>query len=96
MTNIGSGFEISIGDTARLIAELMGVGIEIETDEQRLRPAGSEVERLLASTAKAERLMDWRPAHGGRDGFRRGLERTIAWFTDPANLAHYKTDRYVI
>lgn len=96
VTNIGSGFEISIGDTAALIAELMQARVDIDTDEQRLRPAGSEVERLWASTAKAERLMRWRPEHGGRDGFGRGLAKTIAWFTDPENLALYKTDHYVI
>lgn len=96
VTNIGSGFEISIGDTAALIAELMQKRVEIEADEQRMRPAGSEVERLLASTAKAERAMAWKPAFGGREGFGRGLARTIEWFADPANLTRYKTDRYVI
>ncbi len=91
---MGSGFEVSIGDTARLIAESMGVPIEIETDEQRLRPEGSEVERLLASNAKAEQLLGWRPAYGGVDGFRRGLSETIAWFRDAANLGRYKPDDY--
>lgn len=96
VTNIGSGFEISIGDTVNLIAELMQARVEIETDEQRMRPAGSEVERLWACTLKAERAMGWQPGHGGRSGFARGLSKTIAWFSDPRNLAHYKTDRYVI
>lgn len=96
VTNIGSGFEISIGDTATLIAELMQARVEIDTDEQRLRPAGSEVERLWASTAKAERLIGWKPEHSGRDGFARGLSKTIAWFSEASNLAQYKTDRYVI
>lgn len=96
VTNIGSGFEISIGETAQLIGELMQARIEIDTDEQRLRPEGSEVERLWAATAKAEHLLGWAPLYGGRDGFARGLSRTIAWFSDPAHLALYKTDRYVI
>jgi NAD dependent epimerase/dehydratase len=51
--NVGSGFEISIGDLAHLIAEAMGVEIDIETDDVRLRPEKSEVERLLASNEKA-------------------------------------------
>ena len=55
VVNIGSNFEISIGDTARAIAGVMGVDIEIETDEQRLRPENSEVERLWASNDKARR-----------------------------------------
>ncbi|HYH23013.1 MAG TPA: NAD-dependent 4,6-dehydratase LegB [Azospirillum sp.] len=89
VTNVGSNFEVSIGDTARMIGALMGRDLTIDCDDARLRPAASEVERLFADVSKAERLMSWRPAFGGRDGFRRGLERTIAWFSDPANLARY-------
>lgn len=87
--NVGSGFEISVGDTARLIAELMGRAVAIDCEAERLRPPGSEVERLFAATGKAARLTAWHPAHGGLDGFRRGLERTIAWFADPANRTRY-------
>lgn len=94
VTNIGSGFEISIGDTARLIAEVMGAEIEIECTQDRLRPAASEVDRLFASTEKAQRLMGWSPDFGGVEGFRRGLAETAEWFRNPANLGHYKTDRY--
>jgi NAD dependent epimerase/dehydratase len=90
VVNIGSGFEIAIGDTARLIADIMGRPITIETQAVRMRPAASEVERLFADIGKAERLMGWRPAYGGLEGFRRGLERMVAWFSDPANLAHYR------
>lgn len=96
MINVGSGFEISIGDTAKLIAEVMGREIEIVSEAQRLRPAKSEVERLFASAAKAERLLGWKPAYGGMDGFRRGLGETAAWFSDPANLAHYRGKGYVV
>jgi len=92
--NLGSNFEISIGDTARAIAEVMGVTIEIETDDQRLRPENSEVERLWASNTKARELLGWQPAYGGRDGFLRGLTETVAWFREPANLAAYKADIY--
>jgi len=94
VTNIGSGFEISIGDTAHAIAKLMGTQIEIEGDSSRLRPAASEVERLFASYEKAQRRMNWQPAYGGREGFERGLAKTIEWFTKPANLANYKSDQY--
>lgn len=96
VTNIGSGFEISISDTARLIAEVMGAEIEIECDRERMRPEASEVDRLYADTGKACRVMGWNPDFGGLDGFRRGLARTAEWFSDPANLAHYKSDRYNI
>lgn len=92
--NIGSNFEISIGDTAHLIADIMNAEIEFLTDEQRLRPERSEVERLWAANEKARLLLDWQPHYGGLDGFRRGLADTIAWFQDPVNLAAYKADIY--
>lgn len=94
--NIGSNFEISIGDTVRLIAEIMGCPIEIETDPARLRPEKSEVERLWASNQKAKELLSWEPAYAGIDGFRKGLAETIEWFSNPENLKHYKPDRYNI
>ena len=92
--NLGSGFEISIGDTARAIADVMGRPIELVQDEQRLRPVRSEVERLLASNDKAKRLLNWSPAFAGLDGFKHGLTRTVEWFNDPANLARYRADVY--
>jgi NAD dependent epimerase/dehydratase len=96
VVNFGSNFEISVGDTARLIGEVMGVDLEIETDEQRLRPDASEVERLWADNAKAKRLYGWKPAYGDREGLRRGLAETADWFRRPENLAAYKADRYNI
>jgi NAD dependent epimerase/dehydratase len=94
VVNFGSNFEISVGDTAQLIAEAMGVEIEIVTDEARLRPEKSEVERLWASNEKAAELFQWSPAYGGRDGFKRGLQETAAWFQEPKNLQAYKADIY--
>jgi NAD dependent epimerase/dehydratase len=92
--NVGSNFEISIGATAQAIADLMGVQIEILSDDQRLRPEKSEVERLWASNEKARRLLGWQPQFGGHEGFRAGLSRTIEWFTQSANLKSYKSDIY--
>ena len=92
--NLGSGFEISIGDTARAIANVMGTPIDLVEDPQRLRPEKSEVERLCASNDKAQRLLGWVPEFGGPEGFMRGLGRTVQWFQDPINLARYKTDAY--
>lgn len=96
VVNFGSNFEISIGDTVKLIAEVMGTAVEIETDEARLRPENSEVQRLWADNARAKALFGWAPAYGGIDGFRRGLEETARWYSVPANLARYKTGRYNI
>ncbi len=94
--NLGSNYEISVGDTVLTIAEVMKASVEIESDDQRLRPEKSEVERLWASNEKAKALLDWSPAYGGLDGFRRGLEETIEWFLNPQNLSQYKTDIYNI
>jgi dTDP-glucose 4,6-dehydratase len=92
--NFGSNFEISVGDTAQMIAEAMNVEIEIITDEFRLRPENSEVERLWADNAKAKQLLGWQPSHSGRDGFKRGLAKTAEWFCQADNLRGYKADIY--
>ncbi|HEB94121.1 MAG TPA: SDR family NAD(P)-dependent oxidoreductase [Gammaproteobacteria bacterium] len=94
--NLGSNDEISIGDTVRLIAEAMSVEVNIETDEQRLRPENSEVERLWADNRKARELLGWRSEYGGREGFKCALAETAEWFSNPANLARYKHGIYNI
>ncbi|MEO0618640.1 MAG: NAD-dependent 4,6-dehydratase LegB [Pseudomonadota bacterium] len=94
--NLGSGFEISIGDTAALIARVMNSDVEIKLDEQRVRPDKSEVERLFSDMSKAQSLTDWRPEYGGREGFERGMAKTVAFFSEPENLKLYKHDIYNI
>jgi NAD dependent epimerase/dehydratase len=94
VTNLGTGDDISIGETARLIAGILGVELEIQTDEARLRPAGSEVERLQAGADKVKRLTGWRPQYAGMAGLERGLRETVEWFSNPANLRRYKAERY--
>jgi NAD dependent epimerase/dehydratase len=94
--NIGSNFEISIIDTVRLIAETMGVEVEIETDAVRLRPEKSEVDRLWADNTKAWEIAGWKPEYAGRDGMKRGMAETVSWFSNPDNLRLYKSDSYVI
>lgn len=96
VVNVSSNYEISIGDTASLIADLMGRDVKFVTDEQRMRPAGSEVERLWGDNARAKALAGWAPEYPGVEGLRRGLEETIAWFADPKNLGQYKPDIYNI
>jgi NAD dependent epimerase/dehydratase len=94
--NIGSNFEISIGSTARLISRVMGVDIEIITDDIRLRPVGSEVERLWADNTKAKRLLNWHPEYGDLTGLERGLLETVEWFRQPLNNQSYKSMLYNI
>jgi dTDP-glucose 4,6-dehydratase len=75
VVNLGSGREISIGDLAKLILHMIGRDVPIVCESQRQRPAGSEVERLLASAARARDLAGWSP----RYTLEQGLEHTIAW-----------------
>jgi len=79
-----------------LIAEAMNAEIDIITDEARLRPKNSEVERLWADNVKAKKLFGWQPSYAGRDGFKRGLFETAKWFTHQDNLRGYKADIYNI
>jgi dTDP-glucose 4,6-dehydratase len=92
--NLGSGFEISIKETAETIAKLMNTKLELVDDEQRVRPENSEVERLHASIEKAKTLLGWQPELKGLAGFETGLKKTIEWFSSPKNLSRYKADRY--
>ena len=86
--NFGSNREIAIGDLAQLLIRAVGVEARIETDNQRLRPAGSEVERLLADNAKAKTLLGWEPRVSLEDG----LARTIEWLRE--NRQWYRTGIY--
>lgn len=94
--NAASGFEISIGDTADLIAEVMGVEINILTEEERLRPQASEVNRLFGDSNRLRTLTGWAPIYGSREGFRQGLAITAEWLSDPSNLRRYRPRNYSI
>lgn len=88
--NLGTGREISIGDLARLIGQLAGSPVEVVTDGQRIRPEGSEVERLLASTAKTTRDLGW----SSQVSLEEGLARTIDWVR--AHQDHYRPGVYAV
>ena len=94
--NLGSNFEVSIGETARLIMELMGKTLEIDLDNQRVRPKDSEVERLWADNSKARNILGWEPTFSGIAGFKQGLNETINWFKQPSNAISYKPGIYNI
>ena len=96
VVNSASNFEISIGQTFNLIAGLMNADVEVMTDDQRLRPEKSEVNRLFGSNQLLRDLTDWNPQYGGVEGFKRGLAKTIDWFTNASNLSHYKPDQYTV
>ncbi|MCK5541288.1 MAG: NAD-dependent 4,6-dehydratase LegB [Desulfobacterales bacterium] len=94
--NAGSNFEVSIGETAKLIAQLMDKKIEIISDEIRLRPEKSEVNRLWADNTKLKSQTEWNPKYAGIKGFKKGLDHCIKWYTDPKNLSMFKTGIYNI
>lgn len=88
--NIASGTEVSMADTLKMIAALMDADVEYVVDPQRLRPSKSEVRRLCGDNRLITSLTDWRP----QVSLEEGLKKTIEWFTDPVNLAKYKTGIY--
>ena len=94
--NLGSNFEVSIGETMELISGIMKVQVETEKEDERVRPDNSEVERLWACNLKAKEILGWAPVYGGRAGFVKGLEETIAWFSNANNLKSYKSNIYNI
>ena len=88
--NIATGREVSMAETLATIARLMGREVEEVVDQERLRPAKSEVNRLLGDNSLITSLTSWRPSHSLEEG----LQKTIDWFVKPENLAKYKIDSY--
>ncbi len=92
--NLGSNFEISIGETAGLIAKIMGSDVNITSDERRIRPSTSEVDRLFSDNKKALNLLPWKPRYTGLAGFEAGLRKTIDWFTEFESLNDRTIDSF--
>ena len=88
--HLGTGSEISIGDLARELAALTGQSGQLRTEQERVRPVASEVERLCSNPEKAKRLMGWAP----RVELREGLRRTIDWIR--VNIDRYRPDSYTV
>jgi len=88
--NIGSNNEISIAELFELINKLMDKDVKLIKEEQRKRPEGSEVFRLKCDNSKIKEITDFKPTYN----LQKGLEKTIAWFTNPENLKKYKTEIY--
>ena len=88
--NIGSNFEISIGDTLDIIKEIMNSKVKFVTDHDRIRPENSEVFRLLCDNSKLHQLTGFK----SNIDLRQGLKKTVDWFTQPKYLKQYKSDIY--
>lgn len=90
VVNIGSNFEISVKDTLQLIKELMESDVQFVVDEQRIRPEKSEVFRLWCDNGRIEQLTGFK----AQVDIRKGLQRTIDWFTSGKYLNQYKSEIY--
>ena len=88
--NAGSGSETSVGGLVRTIAEVMGHDVSVEVEDQRIRPAGSEVQRLVCDSSRLRQATSWAPKHD----LATGLALTAEWFQDPRNLARYRPGQY--
>jgi dTDP-glucose 4,6-dehydratase len=86
--NIGRGEDLSIGELVELIGRRLGRPLRVQTDDHRIRPAASEVERLVAGTSLARRLWGWQPEYS----LARGLDETIAWIRE--HLDRFRVDTY--
>jgi dTDP-glucose 4,6-dehydratase len=92
--NLGSNFEISIGETVSEISKLMSAEVAVESEDERKRPENSEVERLWADNSLARDVLNWSPKFEGLSGFQKGLQKTIEWFEKPENLKQFKPGIY--
>jgi NAD dependent epimerase/dehydratase len=88
--NIASQQEISIGQLARDIIDQINPAARVVSEEMRIRPENSEVERLLGSNEKICRLTGWQPKYA----LKQGIRETIEWFKDEENLRRYKWNVY--
>jgi dTDP-glucose 4,6-dehydratase len=80
--NLGTGFEVRVGDLAEEIISLIGRPVEIIKDNARLRPEKSEVQRLLSDNSLARQRLGWQPAVS----LRHGLKETLAWIEQHLDL----------
>ena len=94
--NVASNFEVSIEETAKMIALIMGSDIELNFDKKRVRPESSEVSRLIGDNTLAKKLLGWEPKLFGLEGFRHGLEKTIEWFVKNKGQYADRTRGYTI
>ena len=77
--NIGSSHDISMRDVLKKISEIMDVKYKLKSSKKHKRPTKSEVDRLLADSTIAKKLLNWKPKYSGKYGFSKGLKKTIEW-----------------
>jgi dTDP-glucose 4,6-dehydratase len=88
--NLGSGREVSVADVGEMVGRVLGRPVQLERDPSRVRPAGSEVERLLADASRAREELGWQP----QVMLEEGMARTVDWIRE--NAQRYRVDAYVV
>lgn len=88
--NLGTGFEIEVGDLVLEIGKILDITPSFHTSKELLRPKNSEINRLLSDNTKASEILGWEPLFAGLDGLRDGLRETVQWFLEPKNLERYR------
>jgi nucleoside-diphosphate-sugar epimerase len=88
--NLGTSTEVSIGDLVDRIGTILGMELRVAADAERVRPPGSEVERLLSDNTLARELLGWQP----EVSLDEGLRRTIEWIAE--NRHHFQVGQYVV
>ena len=94
--NIGSGFEISVGEILEIVKKDFKINYQLIIDKKRFRPKKSEVFRLLASNKKSKKFLKWKSKYQGKKGFKIALKKTLDWYKNSQNLNLYKSDIYNI
>jgi len=94
--NMGSGFEISMGDVVEMIRSISGRSFEVVEDVERVRPEASEVERLWCDSSRMMNTFGWSPEHAHKDGLMRGLEKTYEWLSRHFDGSGYRSNAYVV
>ncbi len=94
--NIGNGYDISIRKLVQITSKLLNKKNKIQIDEKRIRVKNSEVMKLKSSNTKAKKLLNWKPKYSGIGGLKKGLQKTINWFSNEDNLKYYKFEKYNI
>ena len=96
VVNIASEFEISISDIVAVIANVMEKDFKIISEDQRVRPSNSEVDRLFGDANEAKKMFNWAPEFAGSEGFEKGIKKTVDWFLDPQNMSHYGNETFAL
>jgi dTDP-glucose 4,6-dehydratase len=95
--NLGTGYEISIGDLIKIVLKVFNSKSKIKINFQKIRkrPNASEVLRLLASNKKAKKILNWSPNLKGKAGFEKGIRNTIDWYKQEKNIKYFKSNKFV-